>query len=207
LDRGAFKLRPSLILSLQREALAGISMFAGNYRPAGVAIEDSKHEPVGAHLVPELIEEMCDYLNERSEQSTPIHLAAYLMWRLNWIHPFADGKGRLRVSCRMSFYRSGPGPCCPARQPFRIRSSTIAIPTSMRWMRLTPPGRLVLLTYQGWRNCSAPCWRDNWPDSTGCWQEVAGWLATQPRGPVRRACCGARHAAPRNRRNAGAEAR
>jgi Fic family protein len=27
-------------------------------------------------------------------QSTPIHLAAYLMWRLNWIHPFADGNGR-----------------------------------------------------------------------------------------------------------------
>jgi Fic family protein len=94
LDRGLFKLRPSLILSLHREALAGISMFAGNYRPAGVAIEGSKHEPVGAHLVPELIEEMCDYVNERWEQSTPIHLAAYLMWRLNWIHPFADGNGR-----------------------------------------------------------------------------------------------------------------
>jgi Fic family protein len=28
------------------------------------------------------------------ESSTPIHLAAYLMWRLNWIHPFADGNGR-----------------------------------------------------------------------------------------------------------------
>jgi fido (protein-threonine AMPylation protein) len=94
LDRGSFKLRPSLILALQREALAGISLFAGNYRPAGVAIEGSKHEPVGAHLVPEMIEEMCDYVNEHWEPSTPIHLAAYLMWRLNWIHPFADGNGR-----------------------------------------------------------------------------------------------------------------
>ena len=28
------------------------------------------------------------------ENSTPIHLAAYVMWRLNWIHPFADGNGR-----------------------------------------------------------------------------------------------------------------
>src|SRR3984957_957387 len=94
LDRGAFKLRPSLILSSQREALAGISSYAGNYRPGGVAIEGSKHAPVGAHLVPELVEDMCDYVNDRWNESTPIHLAAYLMWRLNWIHPFADGNGR-----------------------------------------------------------------------------------------------------------------
>jgi Fic family protein len=94
LDRGSFKLRPSLILGLQREALAGISSYAGNYRPGGVAIEGSNHEPVGAHLVPELVEDMCDYINEHWNESTPIHLAAYAMWRLNWIHPFADGNGR-----------------------------------------------------------------------------------------------------------------
>jgi Fic family protein len=94
LERGTFRLRPSLILGLQREALAGISAYAGNYRPGGVAIQGSKHEPVGAHLVPELVEEMCDYVNDHWIDSTPIHLAAYLMWRLNWIHPFADGNGR-----------------------------------------------------------------------------------------------------------------
>jgi Fic family protein len=94
LDRGSFKLRPSLILGLQREALVGISSYAGNYRPGGVAIEGSKHEPVGAHLVPELVEEMCDYVNDHWDEATPLHLAAYLMWRLNWIHPFADGNGR-----------------------------------------------------------------------------------------------------------------
>jgi Fic family protein len=94
LDRGSFRLRPSLILGLQREALAGISSYAGNYRPGGVAIEGSRHEPAGAHLVPELIEDMCDYINDHWAASTPIHLAAYAMWRLNWIHPFADGNGR-----------------------------------------------------------------------------------------------------------------
>jgi Fic family protein len=93
LERGVFKLRLSLILALHREALAGISSYAGNFRPAGVKIEGSRHEPAGAHLVPELIEEMCDYVNEHWEASTPL-LAAYIMWRLNWIHPFADGNGR-----------------------------------------------------------------------------------------------------------------
>jgi len=94
LERGAFKLRPSLILGLHREALAGISSYAGNYRPAGVKIEGSKHEPPGAHLVPELIEDLCDYVNDNWTEKTSIHLGSYVMWRLNWVHPFADGNGR-----------------------------------------------------------------------------------------------------------------
>ena len=94
LDRGAFKLRLSHILGLQREALAGISSYAGNFRPAGVKIEGSTHEPPGAHMVPELIEELCDYVNDNWASATAIHLASYVMWRLNWIHPFADGNGR-----------------------------------------------------------------------------------------------------------------
>jgi Fic family protein len=95
LDRGQFKLRPSLILTLHREALAGISSYAGNYRPAAVEIQGSKHHPPGSHLVPELMEEMCDYVNEHwADPANAIHLASYIMWRLNWIHPFADGNGR-----------------------------------------------------------------------------------------------------------------
>jgi Fic family protein len=94
LDRGAFKLRPSLILGLHREALTGISSYAGNYRPAGVDIQGSRHHPPSAHLVPELVEELCDYVNEKWAEATPIHLASYVMWRLNWVHPFADGNGR-----------------------------------------------------------------------------------------------------------------
>ena len=95
LGKGAsFKLRPSLLLALHREALTGISAAAGLFRPAGVGIEGSRHAPPGAHLVPELIEELCDYVNGRWRKATPIHLSAYIMWRLNWIHPFVDGNGR-----------------------------------------------------------------------------------------------------------------
>ena len=59
-----FKLRPSQLLHLHRIALEGLSSYAGNWRPAGIEIKGSKHEPVGAHLVPEEIEHMCDYVNE-----------------------------------------------------------------------------------------------------------------------------------------------
>jgi hypothetical protein len=54
LERQPFRLRPSLILSFQREALQDISAYAGVFRPASVQILGSKHEPPGAHLVAEL---------------------------------------------------------------------------------------------------------------------------------------------------------
>jgi Fic family protein len=37
---------------------------------------------------------LCDYVNENWTGRTALHLAAYVLWRLNWIHPFADGNGR-----------------------------------------------------------------------------------------------------------------
>lgn len=96
-----FKLRPSAILYLHRCALEGLTALAGVFRPGDVKIGQSKHAPPGAHLVPGLIEEMCDYVNENWSRS-PLHLAAYLLWRLNWIHPFADGNGR--TSRAISYY-------------------------------------------------------------------------------------------------------
>src|SRR5690348_8365270 len=89
-----FKLRLSHLLHLHRFALQGISSYAGNFRPAGLEIGGSKHQPVGAHLVPEKIEELCEYVNENWQRKSAIDLAAYCLWRLNWIDPFTDGNGR-----------------------------------------------------------------------------------------------------------------
>ena len=89
-----FRLRLSVLLHLHRIALEGISSYAGNFRPAGIEIGGSRHTPPGAHMVPGLVEEMCDYVNEHWASSSALHLAAYVLWRLNWIHPFTDGNGR-----------------------------------------------------------------------------------------------------------------
>lgn len=88
-----FRLRPSAILELNRLAIDGLDAYAGNWRPASVEISGSKHQPPGAHLVPELVEQMCDYINDNWEKHAT-HLAAYAMWRMNWIHAFTDGNGR-----------------------------------------------------------------------------------------------------------------
>lgn len=94
LERRNFKLRPSHILTLHRSALEGLSSFAGVFRPGSVQIGESEHQPPAAHLVPGLIEEMCDFINDRWGTHSALYLAAYVMWRLNWIHPFTDGNGR-----------------------------------------------------------------------------------------------------------------
>jgi hypothetical protein len=77
-----FKLRISAILSLHRRALEGISSFAGVFRPGGIEIKGSKHAPPGAHLVPEKVEQMCDYINENWTKLSPLHLCG--------LHPMAD---------------------------------------------------------------------------------------------------------------------
>jgi len=89
-----FKLRPSILLDLNRCAIEGLSSFAGVWRPAGIKISQSKHTPPDGHQVPELVEDICDYVNENWSEKTAIHLASVVMWRMNWIHPFTDGNGR-----------------------------------------------------------------------------------------------------------------
>lgn len=77
LDKGgSWKLRPSGILSLHRQALQGISNYAGNFRPASVEIQGSHHKPVDAFRVPELIEDMCDYVNDHWSDATAVHLSS-----------------------------------------------------------------------------------------------------------------------------------
>jgi Fic family protein len=92
-DHPPFHLRASIISQLHRLALKNLSGYAGVFRPAGVEIGGSKHKPVEAFLVPTRVEELCDYIAENWSKSA-IHLTAYVLWRLNWIHPFTDGNGR-----------------------------------------------------------------------------------------------------------------
>jgi hypothetical protein len=47
-DRQPFRFRPSHLLSLHREALAGITGYAGNWRPSDIEIRGSKHKPPAA---------------------------------------------------------------------------------------------------------------------------------------------------------------
>lgn len=94
LDGRPFKLRPSIILGLNHCAIEGLDPFAGAFRNTKVIISKSHHQPPEHYLVAELVDDLCDYVNETWETATSVHLAAMIMWRMNWIHPFTDGNGR-----------------------------------------------------------------------------------------------------------------
>jgi hypothetical protein len=89
-----FVLRLGDILRLQSVALEGIDILAGTFRNTPIIIKGSRHSPPDQFEVAEEVAGLCKYVNEHWDDRTPIHLASYVLWKLNWIHPFADGNGR-----------------------------------------------------------------------------------------------------------------
>jgi Fic family protein len=114
-----FKLQPSHIQSLQAAAVKGVEQRPGEWRMGPIGIEKSAHAPPPAHMVQAHVTEMCDYVNEQFHEKSAFHLAAYIMWRLNWIHPFEDGNGRTSrtlsyiVLCIKTGYRIPGSPTVP----------------------------------------------------------------------------------------------
>lgn len=93
-SRNGFSLRVSTLQRLQRLAIKDIYTCAGNFRTGPVYINGTTHQPPEAADVLEHVEGMCDYVNRSWADASPLHLSTYVMWKLNWIHPFSGGNGR-----------------------------------------------------------------------------------------------------------------
>lgn len=89
-----FALRPLHFKRLHRLAIDDIYVCAGRFRDDDVQIDHSDHEPAPWADVPWYIDDMCGYVNDEWGNVSSIHLGAYLMWRVNWVHPFFGGNGR-----------------------------------------------------------------------------------------------------------------
>lgn len=90
----AFRLTPDVVRELQRIAVEGLEETAGQLRQEQISIVGSAHVPPIWQDVDRYLRWMCDYVNDRWEVASADHLAAYVMWRINWIHPFTNGNGR-----------------------------------------------------------------------------------------------------------------
>lgn len=90
---GARRFTPELLLETQRVAVNQIYRCAGHFRDGPVTLEGAVHKPPPHDEVPTLVDEMCAHVNDKWA-APPVHLASYLMWRMNWIHPFFGGNGR-----------------------------------------------------------------------------------------------------------------
>jgi Fic family protein len=90
---GGYRLRlnPGIIKSLHRVAMRDLSPSAGTFRTLRVKV--GEHRPPEERYVSGLVDEMCERAYQESDWD-PLKTSAYVLWRLNWIHPFADGNGR-----------------------------------------------------------------------------------------------------------------
>jgi Fic family protein len=68
--------------------------WAGRYRNSNVIIGGADHTPPEAVVVPQLMQELIDWVRQNRKALHSVELAAVLHHRLVNIHPFFDGNGR-----------------------------------------------------------------------------------------------------------------
>ncbi|MGO9741866.1 MAG: Fic family protein [Roseiarcus sp.] len=92
LKQGPFALDKYTIWALNHVAVANISQFGGRFREEPIYLQH--HVPPHFRDVPELMDRFISTIHENWGAWTTTELAAYGLWRLNWIHPFIEGNGR-----------------------------------------------------------------------------------------------------------------
>lgn len=97
------------ILSLHALVLRSIEdEFAGRIRNAGVRISGANFVPPNALKVPQLLDELIEFVNKNPLQLNTIELATVFHHKMVWIHPFFDGNGRtIRLAMNLLLMQKG----------------------------------------------------------------------------------------------------
>jgi Fic family protein len=98
LRQGHTALDKYTLWALNHVAVANISQFGGRFREEPIYV--GSHVPPHFREVPELMDRCISTIHENWFNWTATELAAYGLWRLNWVHPFIEGNGRTaRAAC------------------------------------------------------------------------------------------------------------
>lgn len=98
LQHGPTALDKYTLWAFNHVAVANISQFGGRFREEPIYV--GNHKPPHFKEVPELMDRFISFIHENWYNGTPTQLAAYGLWRLNWVHPFIEGNGRTaRATC------------------------------------------------------------------------------------------------------------
>lgn len=88
-----------MLWSLNAAAVANICQHGGRYREQPIYV--GNHIPPHFRDVPLLMDQFISIVHENWEiLDGPTEMAAFALWRMNWIHPFIEGNGRTaRAAC------------------------------------------------------------------------------------------------------------
>ncbi len=92
IDLGRPFLSSQVMKALNFHAITCLHTNAGEYRPCEVTV--GKYKPPMEHSVPALMDDFVNYVNFIWNETDLTVLAAFVLWRLNHIHPFINGNGR-----------------------------------------------------------------------------------------------------------------
>jgi Fic family protein len=85
--------------NLNAAAVSNIAQFGGRYREQPISV--GNHTPPHFNLVDRLMDSFISIIHENWDIiDGPTELAAFALWKMNWIHPFVEGNGRTaRAAC------------------------------------------------------------------------------------------------------------
>jgi len=92
LKEGATAFDKYMLWALNHVAVANISQFGGRFREEPIYV--GNHKPPHFKEVSDWMDRFISTVQENWYIWTATELAAYGLWRLNWIHPFIEGNGR-----------------------------------------------------------------------------------------------------------------
>ncbi len=99
LEKGIESFDKYTLWALNYAAVANIAQFGGRYREDPISVGD--HPTPHFREVPNLMDRMIPIIHENwTIVKSSTSLAAFVLWRMNWIHPFVEGNGRTaRAAC------------------------------------------------------------------------------------------------------------
>jgi Fic family protein len=99
LEKGIEAFDKYMLWELNHTAVANIAQFGGRYREQPIYV--GNHIPPHFEKVANLRDQFVSVIHENwTLVDHPTALAAYALWRINWIHPFVEGNGRTaRAAC------------------------------------------------------------------------------------------------------------
>tara|TARA_R100000365_G_C2711416_1_gene46711 strand:+ start:69 stop:665 length:597 start_codon:yes stop_codon:yes gene_type:complete len=99
LEKGIESFDKYTLWALNHTAVANIAQHGGRYREQPILV--GSHVPPHFNDVEKHMDIMFSVVHENwTLHDNPVAIAAFVLWNLNWIHPFVEGNGRTaRAAC------------------------------------------------------------------------------------------------------------